>query len=386
MSTILQVKDLKITFPVDGEDAAAVDGISFSLEQGKVLGIVGESGCGKTVTALSLLRLIESPGKIAEGKAFYYGNIPGVSPPSAKQDPGDDKIETKSQKVENSPAAGSEEDLTPVYEQDFAGPNDLTASVLTRHHEPEGGIDLFQLSEEDIRKVRGNKIAMVFQEPMTSLNPVFTVGDQVMEAIILHQHLDKKEAKEVAIDMLRRVHIPDPEKRIEDYPHQMSGGMRQRVMIAMALSCKPDILIADEPTTALDVTIQAQIIDLFQELIDEMHMSVLLITHDLGVVAQICDDVLVMYAGMVAEQAPVKRLFRRPKHPYTLGLLKSIPPLFGGEGEDLYTIPGTVPPLGQMPEGCRFADRCPRAKVACTRNVPKFKYVGEGQNLRCINY
>ena len=380
MSTILKVKDLKITFPVDGEDAPAVDGLSFSLEQGKVLGIVGESGCGKTVTALSLLRLIEAPGKIAEGKAFYYGHIPDVSPPPEESE-AEEETKEETQAEEETP-----DDLTPVYEQDFVSPSDLTASVLTRHHEPEGGIDLFQLSEEDIRKVRGNKIAMIFQEPMTSLNPVFTVGDQIMEAIMLHQHVGKNEAKELAIDMLKRVHIPDPDKRIADYPHQMSGGMRQRVMIAMALSCQPDILIADEPTTALDVTIQAQILDLIQELIDEMHMSVVLITHDLGVVAQICDDVLIMYAGMVAEQAPVHRLFRRPKHPYTLGLLQSIPPLFGDEGGDLYTIPGTVPPLGQMPEGCRFADRCPRAVVACSRHVPKFKYVGEGQTLRCINY
>jgi peptide/nickel transport system ATP-binding protein len=226
---------------------------------------------------------------------------------------------------------------------------------------------------------------MIFQEPMTSLNPVFTVGYQIQEAIQLHQKAGKSEAKELAVEMLKKVHIPDPHKRIADYPHQMSGGMRQRVMIAMALSCKPDILIADEPTTALDVTIQAQILDLIQELIDEMHMSVILITHDLGVVAQICDHVAVMYSGMIVEHAPVRRLFRRPKHPYTIGLMRSIPQLFRDEGETLYNIPGTVPDLARIPEGCRFADRCPRMVEACREKVPSLRYFGEGQEARCIN-
>jgi oligopeptide/dipeptide ABC transporter ATP-binding protein len=362
MSVILRVKDLQVTFPVDGKDTAAVDGISFSLRQGKVLGLVGESGCGKTVTALSILRLIEAPGRIHSGQILYYGEIPGIStglpPPGQGEEIGEKTL----------------------------GPMDHTESALRpEEEEVPGGTDLLGLREEEVRKVRGNKIAMIFQEPMTSLNPVFTVGDQILEAILLHQDLSKSAAKQHAIEMLRKVRIPDPEKRFKDYPHQMSGGMRQRVMTAMALACKPDILIADEPTTALDVTIQAQILELIREIIEEMHMSMILITHDLGVVAQVCDDVIVMYAGMIAEQAPVQRLFRRPRHPYTIGLLESIPPLFGKE-ERLHTIAGMVPPLGEFPEGCRFADRCPRAVAACRAHVPKFKYVGEGQTLRCLNY
>lgn len=362
MSIILRVKDLRVTFPVDGQETAAVDGISFSLRQGKVLGLVGESGCGKTVTALSILRLIEEPGRIASGQIIYYGEIPGVSAGVISKTSGGEIGEKT------------------------IGPLDHTQSaLLTEEEEPAGGTDLLSLKEEQIRKVRGNKIAMIFQEPMTSLNPVFTVGDQILEAIQLHQDLSKSAAKQHAIEMLRKVRIPDAEKRYKDYPHQMSGGMRQRVMTAMALACKPDILIADEPTTALDVTIQAQILELIAEIIEEMHMSMILITHDLGVVAQVCNDVIVMYAGMIAEQAPVRRLFRRPKHPYTIGLMQSIPPLFGKE-ERLHTIAGTVPPLGEYPEGCRFAERCPRALTACRASVPKFKYVGEGQTLRCLNY
>lgn len=357
MSTILRVKDLTITFPVDGRDMPAVDGISFSLGQGKVLGLVGESGCGKTVTALSLLRLIEEPGRIASGQILFYGEIPGVST-------GGGPI---------SEARGEMEEGDPM------------EAAIPEEKESKGGVNLLTLGEEQMRRVRGHKIAMIFQEPMTSLNPVFTVGDQILEAIELHRDLSKKEARNLAVEMLGKVRIPDPEKRIKDYPHQLSGGMRQRVMTAMALACQPDILIADEPTTALDVTIQAQILELMRELIDEMNMSMILITHDLGVVAEACDDVIVMYAGMVAEQAPVERLFRRPKHPYTIGLLASIPPLFGSEGR-LHTIAGTVPPLGEFPEGCHFADRCPRALEACRGQVPHFKYVGEGQNLRCLNY
>jgi oligopeptide/dipeptide ABC transporter ATP-binding protein len=338
-----------------------VDGLNFSLNQGQVLGIVGESGCGKTVTALSLLRLIESPGRIASGRAYYFGHVPGIENPALKEIP---------KNIEPHEIAHT----------------DVTAEVFSEDMESKGGIDLFKLSDHQMRQIRGNKIAMIFQEPMTSLNPVFTIGDQIMEAVMLHQKVGKNQAKEIAIEMLKKVRISDPQKRISDYPHQMSGGMRQRVMIAMALSCQPDILIADEPTTALDVTIQAQILELIQELIDEMHMSVILITHDLGVVAQICDHVLVMYSGMAVESAPVKRLFRRPKHPYTIGLMDSIPKLFDDRGGLLHTIPGTVPDLSRIPEGCRFADRCPRVVGACREHLPKIKYAGEGQNVRCINY
>jgi len=372
MNRILEVKDLRITFPIRGKETPAVDGISFSLNQGEVLGIVGESGCGKTVTALSLLRLIDEPGRIASGHAYYFGDIPGVTPEKPKPPPDD----------ENPGKTAS--DVTERLAKTGRG-SDMTASVFTQNLVPDGGIDLFKLSESQMRKVRGNKIGMIFQEPMTSLNPVFTVGFQIREAIQLHQKVNKREANELAVEILKKVHIPDPEKRIKDYPHQLSGGMRQRVMIAMALSCQPDILIADEPTTALDVTIQAQILDLIQELIDEMHMSVIMITHDLGVVAQICDEVLVMYSGMIVEQAPAKRLFRRPKHPYTIGLLNSIPPLFEDCPGRLKSIPGTVPDLSHLPEGCRFADRCFREIEACKAKLPSIRYFGEGQEARCIN-
>jgi len=376
MHPLLDVRDLKITFPIDGVERPAVDGVNFQLKQGEILGIVGESGCGKTVTALSLLRLIEEPGRIVSGKAIYYGHIPGITegPQKAPSSESDETVDMT-------------EDSTPLPDPK-SQKTELTASVslITKNIAPQGGVDLFKLKPKQMRQIRGNKIAMIFQEPMTSLNPVFTVGYQIMEAIQLHQKVNKSQARTIAIDMLKKVRIPDPAKRINDYPHQMSGGMRQRVMIAMALSCQPDILIADEPTTALDVTIQAQILELIQELISEMHMSVILITHDLGVVAQVCQEIVVMYSGMVVEHGPVARIFRRPKHPYTLGLLKAIPPLFRDTTGDLYNIPGTVPDLSHLPEGCRFADRCPRAVDACRAHLPKLKYVGEGQLVRCINY
>ncbi|MDL1872641.1 ABC transporter ATP-binding protein [Deltaproteobacteria bacterium PRO3] len=377
MPKILEVKNLRVTFPVHGRPLPAVDGISFHLNQGKVLGIVGESGCGKTVSALSLLRLIESPGRIAEGQALYHGEIEGVTPPPVAPGP----------KRPDPPEGHDEPEATPVNEILLESlRREPTAEVVAEKIPESGGIDLFKLSDEQMRRVRGNNIAMIFQEPMTSLNPVFTVGDQIAEAVQLHQKVGKKEALEISVEMLRKVRIPDPGKRIRDYPHQLSGGMRQRVMIAMALSCKPDILIADEPTTALDVTIQAQILELMQELIDDMHMSVILITHDLGVVAEVCDDVLVMYAGMIVERAPAKRLFAKPKHPYTIGLLESIPKLFDDRGGPLHTIKGSVPDISKLPPGCRFAARCPRAVDACVSRMPPNKYVGAGQEVRCLNY
>ena len=239
------------------------------------------------------------------------------------------------------------------------------------------GRDLLALQPAEMRAIRGNRIAMIFQEPMTSLNPVFTVGDQVAEAVRLHQRKSRREARAVAIDMFRRVGIPSPEDRVDAYPHQLSGGMRQRVMIAMALACKPDLLIADEPTTALDVTIQAQILDLLRSLQRELGMSILLITHDLGVVAETCEDVVVMYAGRVVEQAPVKALFARPRHPYTAGLLASVPAFARGERKGrLQEIPGMVPALGDLPRGCKFQDRCARVQDRCRADDPRLEGAG----------
>ena len=284
----------------------AVDGVSFAIEEGRTLGLVGESGCGKSVTSLSIMRLVASPpGKIVGGEIRYRGR------------------------------------------------------------------DLLKLGGAEMRKIRGNEISMIFQEPMTSLNPVFTVGNQIGEAIQLHQGLGKKETREKTIEMLRLVKIADPQTRVDDYPHQLSGGMRQRVMIAMALSCNPSLLIADEPTTALDVTIQAQILELMKELQHKLGgMALLLITHDLGVVAEQADEVAIMYAGKIVERAKTKALFDRPLHPYTVGLLKSLP---GAENKKkrLDAIPGVVPSPLDLPSGCRFRDRCFKAAGICAEAEPQ---------------
>ena len=319
---LLRVRDLK-TYFVTGRGAGtarAVDGVSFELYPGETLGIVGESGCGKTVTSLSILRLIpEPPGHIRPGSYI-----------------------------------------------EFDGRNLLT------------------LEPPDLRAIRGNRIAMVFQEPMTSLNPVFTVGDQVAEAAIVHQGLSRAQARARAIEMLRLVGIPDPETRVDDYPHQLSGGMRQRVVIAMALICRPQILIADEPTTALDVTIQAQILELLERLQAELGMAVMLITHDLGVVAGTADRVVVMYAGQVVETATTKDLFAGPRHPYTEGLMASIPRLDRPPAERLYSIPGNVPAATHWPTGCRFHPRCPHAWDKCRSEEPPLLDTGtSGHSARC---
>jgi oligopeptide/dipeptide ABC transporter ATP-binding protein len=297
---ILDVAGLTTVFRTDAGIARAVDGVSFSIGEGETLGLVGESGCGKSVTSLSILRLIpQPPGEILRGSTVRFR-----------------------------------------------------------------GRELLSLPERDMRKVRGNDIAMIFQEPMTSLNPVFTVGEQIAEAVRLHRRASRQEARERAIEMLRLVGIPAPDRRAKDYPHQLSGGQRQRVMIAMALCCDPELLIADEPTTALDVTIQAQILDLLVELRERLGMALLLITHDLGVVAQVCDRVAVMYAGRIVEQAPVERIFQDPRHPYTQGLLRAIPQL-GRNADRLVTIPGQVPSALAWPTGCRFRLRCPFAWDRC---------------------
>ena len=301
---ILEVKDLVVEFKTDRGTIKAVNGVNFSVYKGKTLGIVGESGSGKSVSALAIMGLIPNPPGRVAGGQIHF----------------------KGQSLVNLPAS-------------------------------------------EMRKIRGNKIAMIFQEPMTSLNPVFTIGNQIEEVVELHQpNLNAAQRKAKAIDMLRLVGIPSPEKRVEEYPHQLSGGMRQRVMIAIALSCEPDILIADEPTTALDVTIQAQILELMKKLQNELGMGIILITHDLGVVAETCDDVAVMYCGQIVESADVKTLFNHPQHPYTHGLMNSIPSFDSTSGhkkERLQTIEGMVPSLFDLPVGCNFQDRCSSATEKC---------------------
>jgi len=314
---LLEVKNLRTGFRTDDGDVVAVDDISFKLEKGKTLGIVGESGCGKSVTSLSIMRLISTPpGRILGGEILFEGR------------------------------------------------------------------DLLKLSESEMRQIRGNQISMIFQEPMTSLNPVFTVGNQIAEAIELHQSgLTRNQVIERTIEMLKLVGIPEPEKRINAYPHQLSGGMRQRIMIAMALSCHPKLLIADEPTTALDVTIQAQILDLIQRLQKEMGSSMILITHDLGVVAETSDDVAVMYAGKIVEHGSVNDIFERPKHRYTKGLLNSIPHFESGKRRHrLETIPGMVPSLLNLSSGCRFHERCSAAQEKCRTKAPALETFSEGSH------
>ncbi|MCB9707786.1 MAG: ABC transporter ATP-binding protein [Myxococcales bacterium] len=318
--SLLEVSDLVTEFHTDEGVIRAVDGVSFRVPERGILGIVGESGCGKSVTALSILRLIACPpGRIANGRILF------------------------------------------------------------------NGLDLLTLSERQMRKLRGNQIAMIFQEPMTSLNPVYTVGQQLMEPIRLHQKLGKRAALARAKDMLDVVGIPAPSDRIESYPHQLSGGMRQRVMIAMALSCEPQLLIADEPTTALDVTIQAQILELLTQLQEQLAMSIVLISHDLGIIAEFAHDVVVMYAGKVVEEASTSRIFSHPKHPYTQGLLRSVPSYAdNAQGARLPTIPGMVPDLRDLPQGCRFQDRCPKVIPECRMAEPELRELGEGQRAACI--
>ena len=320
---LLEVADLRTWFFTRDGIVRAVDGVSFHVTPGETLAIVGESGCGKSVTALSVLRLIPSPpGRIVSGSIRFAGR------------------------------------------------------------------DLLGLSEAEMRQVRGNEISMIFQEPMTSLNPVLTIGRQIAETLSLHQGLSRNVALARAVDMLRLVHIPEPERRATEYPHQLSGGMRQRVMIAMALACNPKLLIADEPTTALDVTIQAQILDLMRELKQKIDAAIVLITHDLGVVAEMAQRVVVMYAGRKAEEAPVGPLFRRPLHPYTKGLLNSVPRLgatLAGERAPLAEIPGTVPSLREMIPGCPFEARCTFATDLCRREMPQFEEKEPGHFAACFH-
>jgi peptide/nickel transport system ATP-binding protein len=317
MTALLEVRDLHTYFAVEGGEFRAVDGVSFSLGRGRTLGIVGESGCGKSVTSLSIMGLVpQPPGRIAGGSVMF------------------------------------------------------------------DGVDLLKLDHARMSALRGNKLSMIFQEPMTSLNPVFTVGDQIIEGIRRHRDVSQAEARERAIEMLRRVRIPSPERRVDDYPHKLSGGMRQRVMIAMALACDPQLLIADEPTTALDVTIQAQILELMRNLRDELGTAIMLITHDLGVIAEIAHDVVVMYAGRIVEQVDVRTLFADPQHPYTVGLLGSIPKLHQTQ-DRLAAIEGIVPNPLSMPQGCRFNPRCPFAIDKCRREEPPLMEVRPGHFAAC---
>jgi len=322
---LLEIEDLRTQFFTRDGVVRAVDGVSYAVNAGETLAVVGESGCGKSVTALSVLRLIPSPpGRIVSGHIRFQGR------------------------------------------------------------------DLLQLSESEMRDIRGNEISMVFQEPMTSLNPVLTVGRQIGETLRLHQGLDARAAHGRAVEMLRLVHIPEPERRVAQYPHQLSGGMRQRVMIAMALACNPRLLIADEPTTALDVTIQAQILDLMRELKAKIDAAIVLITHDLGVVAEMAQRVVVMYAGRKVEEAPVEDLFRRPMHPYTSGLLASVPRLGSTVADTrhrrLSEIPGLVPSLREEIRGCAFAPRCPLATERCRREAPALEAQGRGRLVACFEW
>ena len=313
---LLQVQGLTTSFYSREGVARAVDGVSFDLRRGETLGLVGESGCGKSATALSMMRLLQAPaGRVDSGKVLLRGR------------------------------------------------------------------DLLQMSEAEMCRVRGDAMAMIFQEPMTSLNPVLSCGKQIVEAIVLHQHVSKSVARERAIEMLDLVGISAPAQRIDEYPHQMSGGMRQRIMIAMALSCHPDVLIADEPTTALDVTIQAQILDLLKRLQEEFHMAVILITHDLGVVAEVADRVAVMYAGRIVEESDTATLYAEPAHPYTQGLMRSIPQEV--KQERLEAIPGVVPDVRELPAGCRFHTRCPIVDDQCRHEEPTLRPLAAGGQVSC---
>jgi peptide/nickel transport system ATP-binding protein len=319
--TLLDIRGLKTWFATEDGMVRAVDGIDLRIDRRETVGVVGESGCGKTVTARSVLKLIDMPpGRFEEGKILWQGR------------------------------------------------------------------DLIPLDASEMDKIRAREIAIVFQEPMTSLNPVYTIGEQIAEVLRQHENMSRRQAIERAVEMLSLVNIPNPRARVHDYPHQFSGGMRQRVMIAMALACRPKLLIADEPTTALDVTIQAQILELMHDMKERFGMAIMLITHAMGVVAETCQRVVVMYAGKVVEEAPVEALFGNPRHPYTQGLIRSIPRVDRGAArkERLESIPGTVPSLLRPPPGCRFAQRCRFATDVCTQGMPPLKEVAPGHFVRCV--
>ncbi|MCC0684786.1 ABC transporter ATP-binding protein [Clostridioides sp. ZZV15-6383] len=317
--TLIEIKDLKVYFHTDKGIVKSVNGVSFNINEGETIGIVGESGCGKSVTAMSLMKLLPT-SKIEGGEIIFQGK------------------------------------------------------------------DILKMNENELMGIRGNEISMIFQEPMTSLNPAFTVGNQIIEGIMLHQDLSKEEAKKKVIDMIKLVEIPRAEEIYNSYPHELSGGMRQRIMIAMALSCNPKLLIADEPTTALDVTIQAQVLDIMKNIKEKLNTSIMMITHDLGVIAEMCDKVIVMYAGKIIEVAEVVELFKNPKHPYTIGLLKSKPTLGENKEKRLYSIPGQVPnPIG-IPDSCYFSDRCEKVCDKCRTQTPPLIELNNGHSIACWLY
>jgi len=327
MSNLLEVKNLKTYFQTEDGLIKAVDDVSFSISRGKTLGVVGESGCGKSVTSMSIMRLIPRPKGIEAGGSIYY------------------------------------------YREKDQDPINITA---------------LEPYSSEMRRIRGNEIAMIFQEPMTSLNPVYTIGDQIVEAVTLHQGVSKEEARERAIEMLRKVGISAPEQRVNSFPFELSGGMRQRAMIAMSLSCNPTLLIADEPTTALDVTIEAQILKVIRNLQEDLGMSVMFITHDLGVIGEMADQVIVMYTGKIIEKASTDDIFYNPKHPYTKGLLNSIPKI--GVKKKLIPIKGSVPNLLTLSKGCYFAPRCEQAMDICRRKEPVMSEIDEGHSVKCWLY
>lgn len=315
---VIEIENLSTVFGPKKEKIRAIDGVSFYVCRGEMVGIVGESGCGKSVTSQSIMRLYDEKEEVS-----YSGTVR------------------------------------------FEGEN------------------LMEIPYKEMNKIRGNRIAMIFQDALSSLNPVYTVGNQVVEAICIHQNVEKKEAWQKAVEMLTKVGISEPEKRMRQYPHELSGGMRQRVMIAIALCCKPDLLIADEPTTALDVTVQAQIMDLIQQLKEEENMGVILITHDMAVVAENCDRVIVMYLGQMVEEASVTDIFEHPLHPYTIGLIQSIPQMTTDSEQELFMIKGSLPLLTQIKKGCRFASRCPYATDKCREEEPELQKTGENHSVRC---
>jgi peptide/nickel transport system ATP-binding protein len=331
---LLEIKDLRVSFPLDEGTVRAVEGVDLTMRRGEVLGVVGESGCGKSITAHSILRIIPQPGRIDAGQILFH--------PSGKSDANE-----------------------------------------------EGVVDLASLNPtgSEIRKIRGKDIAMIFQEPMSSFSPVHTIGDQVSEAILLHQTVTKEKAREMTIELLRLVGIPSAAERVDNFPHQFSGGMRQRAMIAMALSCNPALLIADEPTTALDVTIQAQILDLMRGLQKRLGMAIMFITHNLGVIAQIADTVAIMYLGQVVEYGPVREILRNPKHPYTVDLLRAVPRLGKTAGQRLVAIEGSIPSPFQRPSGCPFHPRCSRAMAGrCEVHMPAVTQLDDQHTVRCLLY